>query len=130
MKEGFQNEKVRLGVCQQTNLLADQVAHVAGRGRTLSFKELSPRNRARNQCFASRDFTCNTHRRRIDGLGLLPEPRSIQFFPRSEEGESLQHLRASVEKLAVQLAQSIGMLDGYFGRELSAAFAGPDLFAP
>src|ERR1700730_3923316 len=129
MKEGFQNQKVHSGVCQQTNLLGDQVAHVARRRRTFPLEELRPRHRPCNQGTASRHFARNAHGGDVDGLGLFSVSGSMQLFPGSEEGECLQHLRSRVEKFAMQLAQGIRMLDGYFGSECSAAFARPDLFA-
>src|SRR6184192_1886137 len=106
----------------------DQITHLSRRGGAFSFKKLCSRHRACNQRAASSYFARNTHGGGIDGLGLLSVPGSIQFFPRSEESECLQDLRAGVEKFVVQLAQSIGMLDGHFGCELSAAFARSNSF--
>src|SRR5882762_1715516 len=129
MKEGFQNEKVHFGVRQQTNLLRDQVAHVTRCGRTFPFKKLCPRNRACHQGPGSRDFARNADGGGIDSLGLPSVTGSIQLFPRSEESECLQDLCAGIEKLPMQLAQGIRMLDGHFGCELSTSFSGADFFA-
>src|SRR5882762_291425 len=129
MKEGFQNEKVHFGVRQQTNLLRDQVAHVTRCGRTFSFKKLCPRNRACHQGSGSRDFARNADGGGIDSLGLPSVTGSIQLFPRSEESECLQDLCAGIEKLPMQLAQGVRMLDGHFGCELSTSFSGADFFA-
>ena len=66
----------------------------------------------------------------VDPLRFRAVARAAKLFARAEERQGLQHVRAGAEKFTVQFAQSVGIIDGDFGCELSAAAAGADLLAP
>src|SRR6267142_1529059 len=61
---------------------------------------------------------------------MRPVSGTPQLLSGAEESERLQHLRADIEKLAVQFSQRIRVLDGNFGRELTTALTRAHCFAP
>src|SRR5204862_4526432 len=65
----------------------------------------------------------------VDDLGLCTIAGAVQFVACGEKRERLQHLRAGLEKFPMQFAEGVRVLDGHFGRELAAAFAGADFVA-
>src|SRR6185503_4180784 len=129
MKEGFKNQEINSSVGEQTNLLGNQIANVVCCQSAFTLEKLCPRDRACDQRIASGHFPRDANSRGVDGFGLRAVTGSIQFLAGPEKGERLQHLRACIKKLAVQLPQRVGMLDGDFGSELATAFTRSDLFA-
>jgi hypothetical protein len=65
----------------------------------------------------------------IDRLRLRSIARAGQLLARAEEGQRLKNLGSGPEEFAMQLTEGLGLLDGNFGRELTAALARANLFA-
>src|SRR5262245_56705620 len=107
------------------DLLSDVVTSLLKRSNALAFEQLRPRHTARNQGFPVCGFLGDSHCRRIDRFGLTAIAGTVEFLSSPEKGQSLQHLRAGIQELAVQLAQGIGMFECHFGCELTAALSSP-----
>ena len=130
MKEGLQNQEVDAGVLEQADLLGDVVARLAERRpcpsrSTSCVRETLPATSAWSPATSLASFTAAELIASVCGAVA----GAAQLLARAEKRERLQHLRAGAEKLAVQLAQRVGMLDRDLRRELPAAAAGADLLA-
>ena len=91
--------------------------------------KLRARDAAGHERLVARHFLGQLDGGRVDFFRLSAIAGAAQLFARAKKRQRLQHMRAGVEKLAMQLAERIRMLDGDLRRELAAAAAGADLLA-
>jgi hypothetical protein len=130
VEEGFQNQKIDSRRLKQPDLLGDMVASLSEGVGTLALDELGPRDAAGHQGAIARNFLCQANGGLVDLFGLGAVAGAVQFFARAEECQRLENLRTGCQKLAVQLAQRVRLLDGDLRSELAAAAPGADLLAP
>lgn len=94
-------------------------ARFVKRRHAFALGELSAGHAARDEGVVARNFFRELHGSVVDVFGLGAVAGAAQIFARSEKGKRLKHLGSRVEKLPVQFAQGMRVVDGDLRGKLS-----------